>query len=204
MGVDKEAENTEPATKPQRAPKGTWSSLFVLGFFISLVLVSVWSVLPELSKPDGQHQTRWPIEMHPEPHPGERHRPDFPAAERHMRELAEALLTYRDVHGGGLRWPFELSELQMYEILPADFSLTGRLSGREVVYQPDIPTDRAPENWVLVHDVQTGWVYPEGVGRPYHGAVAAVVILGDGTVRTLSEHEMDQYAGLQGEFGGMR
>jgi hypothetical protein len=200
MGVSNEPENRTPT----RAPSGTWISLLVLAVLIAGVLVAVYYMLPQRTEPDMRHHTRWPIEQQDGPHPYEHRRPDFAAAERHLSVLAEALLKYRDDHGGGLRWPWQLDELRELEFLQPDFELIGKLSGRELVYQPDMPPGQPPESWVMVHDIQMGWVYPQEGGRPHQGIVAAAVILGDGTVKTLGEDDLNQYAGLQGEFGIVR
>ena len=97
--------------------------------------------------------------------------------------------------GDGLRWPASVDELRNAGMLDADYDATGMLSGREIVYQPEKPIRLDPERWVMCYDVEIGWMRSPN-GFRVKGPRAAVVILGDGTVKLLKDDELENYAGL--------
>ncbi|MCC6574799.1 MAG: hypothetical protein IT462_13550 [Planctomycetes bacterium] len=120
----------------------------------------------------------------------------------HMKKLGQALTDYRERFGGGLRWPTDLGELTSCGLLDANFEFVGALSGEPIVYQPELPVGQPPEVWVMAADIMIEKREREYYLRPGmrdRGAPrisAAVVILGDGSVRALDSSEIGQYAGF--------
>lgn len=119
-----------------------------------------------------------------------------------LKKVGQALTDYRDRFGGGLRWPTDLEELSACGLLDAKFEYTGPLSGEPMVYQPELPVGQSPESWVMVADIliepreREVFLRPGMRDRGAPRISAAVVILGDGTVRALDSSEIGQYAGF--------
>lgn len=114
-------------------------------------------------------------------------------SEAHLRQVAQALLAYRDQLGGGVRWPHSLQELEDMQLLPEGCELTGVISRRPLGYHADMPAGHDPGRWVLCVDAEVGWRRVRGSPYPVRGVRTAVVILGDGTVTTLGEDDIDRY-----------
>lgn len=121
--------------------------------------------------------------------------PPVPRAESqaHLRVVAQALAAYRDQFGGGVRWPGSLQELADMQLLPEGCELKGLISRRPLCYHADMPAGHDPGRWVLCADAEIGWRRVRGNPYPVRGVRTAVVILGDGTVATLGEEDIDRY-----------
>jgi hypothetical protein len=174
--------------------------LFILGCTMAVVtgLTLYWL---DAGKPaPDNHVTRWPAETPPDPC-GAR-QGDYEEAVAHMRELAAALLQYREGSmGGGVRWPGGLDELQMAGMLEADWDFSGVLSGQPIVYQPEMPIGHDPERWVMCHDIELGRRRTQ-TGFAFMGPRAAAVILGDGSVKLIEGDDLLTYGGLNLGAGG--
>ncbi|MBK8206895.1 MAG: hypothetical protein IPK87_08925 [Planctomycetes bacterium] len=167
--------------------------VFILACLVAVVSGLVWVfVLPgQSNKPEREFAHEYPVDPWQNP-PTDRN-----AAIAHLQTLADALLAYREgPMGGGVRWPATLDELKYAGLLPEDFALVGQLSGRPLAYQPTMPMGHDPERWVMVHDVETGWVRSRVNYRATKGLVCAAVILGDGTVRIIEGEDTNLYGGL--------
>ena len=169
--------------------------LVILAFMASSVAAAaLWWLDSNRRSPD-HHTTKWP-NYHDEDY----YRVDagdYDGAVARMQKLADALLQYREgPEGGGVRWPNELAELQMFGVLEPDFDMVGTLSGEPIVYQPDMPVSYDPARWVLCHDIEIGWRMVGNTGYRTKGPRAAAVVLADGTVKLLLDEELDQYGGL--------
>jgi len=113
-----------------------------------------------------------------------------------MKELSQALLTYREQMGGSLRWPDSLAELVSVGLLPENFDLTGPLSSQPICLQPEMPPSHDPGLWILAHDRLLGQLRVGGRPGPRNAVIGAAVIFADGSVRYLDEKEVAQYGGL--------
>lgn len=167
--------------------------VFILACLVAVVSGLVWVfVLPaQGNKPEREFSHEYPAD------PWQNPATDRNAALSHLQTLADAMLAYREgPMGGGVRWPATLDELKYAGLLPEDFALAGLLSGRPLAYQPTMPVGHDPERWVMVHDVETGWVRSRVNRRPSKGVVCAAVILGDGTVRVIEGEDTNLYGGL--------
>ena len=186
----------EPLTSSAPAPRG--NNLLLLFILLCMVVSvaggAIWWIERNRQQPD-PHITQWPGH-----HPEDFYRVeegDYKEAEARMQKLAEALLEYRQgPEGGGVRWPNELGELQMFGMLEPDFDMIGVLSGEQIVYQRDMPINHDPSRWVLCHDIEIGWRASGNTGYRTKGPRAAAVILADGTVKLLKDDELEQYGGL--------
>jgi hypothetical protein len=167
-------------------------SLLVV-FFFSAVACASWIVY-DLTRVPVRYGEGEPPDINQDEPPRSREKHSSLAR---MQRLAEALLSYRNQVGGGLRWPSGLSELEEVGLLPVDFDFRGPLSDRPIVYSPHMPPSHDPALWVLAHDRLYGRrAGGRGMGRYVNGVVGAVVIFGDGSVRYLDEKEVTQYGGL--------
>ncbi|MBZ0135526.1 MAG: hypothetical protein K8I27_04015 [Planctomycetes bacterium] len=185
-----------PLETAQAKPRGNNILLLVLLFSMvgSAAGVAIWWMERNSGQPD-PHTTYWPDSHDDDYYHVDQG--DYDGGQAHMRKLADALLAYRQgPEGGGVRWPNELSELRLFGLLEPDFDMTGRLSGEPVVYQPEMPINHDPSRWVLCHDIEIGWRRVANTGLSSKGPRAAVVILGDGTVKLLQGDELEYYGGL--------
>lgn len=186
------SDTTPKASKPR---SHNIALLFALTCMIAGVLTIVWLfVLPQTRVPDRDHVTQWPQGFEVED--WQQHTADYDAALAKMRELAHALLAYRDSQGGGVRWPMALEELQYAGLLPPEFEFTGELSSHDLVYQPEMPPTHDPARWALVHDAELGWLRSQYRPRPYRGVRAVAAIMADGEVKLIDGEEVDMYGGL--------
>lgn len=176
--------------------------LFILGCLVAVVtgITLYWL---DASKPGPEtHVTQWPRDIPPDPNgntPG-----DYEAALAHMHELATALLAYREGSmGGGVRWPGAMDELQMAGLLEPRWNYTGVLSGRPIVYQPEMPIGHDPERWVICHDIELSRRRTQ-TGYSVLTPSAAVVILADGSVKLIEGEDLLTYGGLSHDAGAGR
>lgn len=180
---------------PPKRPGQGILLLFILTCMIAAVLTSVWFfILPQRAEPEPNHVTQWPHGFEVEPWAS--HQADYDAALAKMRKLADALLAYRDSHGGGVRWPMALEDLQYVGLLAADFEFDGLLSGAALVYQPEMPPTHDPARWAMVHDTEVGWVRSQMQPRPYRGIRAVAAIMADGEVKLIDGEDIGMYGGL--------
>lgn len=195
---------TEPAKQVSQVPLESASSsprgnnliyLVILLFTASTVAAGALWWIEKNKREADPHTTQWP-----HPHPDDYYRVDegdYDAAVARMQKLADALKQYRQgPEGGGVRWPNDLAELQMFGLLEPEFDLTGVLSGKAVVYQPEMPLSHDPSRWVLCHDIEIGWRMVGNTGYRNKGPRAAAVILADGSVKLLRNEELEHYGGL--------
>ncbi|MCC7509929.1 MAG: hypothetical protein IT464_11255 [Planctomycetes bacterium] len=167
--------------------------VFIMACLVTVVVGLVWVfVLPGPgTQPTREFAHEYPADPWQNP-PTDRN-----AAIARLQTLADALLAYREgPMGGGVRWPATLDELKFAGLLPEDFALAGLLSGRPLAYQPLMPMGHDPERWVMVADVETGWVRSRISRRASKGLVCAAVILGDGSVRMIEGEDANLYGGL--------
>ncbi len=167
--------------------------VFILACLVVAVCGLVWMfVLPgQDAKPGREFAHEFPADPWQNP-PTDRN-----AAVAHLQTLADAMLAYREgPMGGGVRWPATLDELKYAGLLPEDFALAGLLSGQSLAYQPMMPMGHDPERWVMVHDVEIGWVRSRVSRRAFKGMVCAAVILGDGSVRIIEGEDTNLYGGM--------
>lgn len=174
-----------PPERPALARPRTWLVLLLIAACVlgSAVAINAWLDGGKgASTPEPQRQFHGRDDWRT---PGRK------AARQKMEKLAEALLQYREIDGAGIRWPDELEELKVAGHLEPEFGFQGPMSGREIFYQPDMPTDHDPSVWVLAHDRHV----VTRNRRTY--VIGAMVILADGKVRFLNAEEVDQYPGLR-------
>ncbi len=177
---------------PRRVPPV--ALLIALSGLIAGVTAGVWFLILPDRNPRPEHQTQWPGYLPDDPY----HNPsvDHDAALEHMKKVADAMLAFRDGPGGGVRWPNSLDELRYSGVIEQDFSFTGPISGEPLVYHPDMPLGHDPARWVMVHDIEIGWVRSKARYYRTKGIRSAVAILGDGTVKLIEGDEIEFYAGL--------
>ncbi|MCA8917859.1 MAG: hypothetical protein KDB32_02155 [Planctomycetes bacterium] len=193
-------DNTQVSEAPlisnQPTPRrGTNVPLFFILFcLIALVAGGTLLWLDSQKIKLNDHNTQWP---NGNPHEFRQlPQADYTKATAHMQLLADAMLAYRESPmGGHVRWPASIDELKAAGLLDAEFEVIGQLSRRELVYQPEMPIGHDPERWVMCHDVEIGWNNTPN-GFRIKGPRAAVVILGDGSVKLLKDDELESYAGL--------
>lgn len=125
------------------------------------------------------------------------------AAQAHMETIAEAMRRYRAEFGDNVRWPVILDDLKQLRLLEPDFNFIGLLSRRPVAYSPDLPLGHDPARWAICCDVQVGWRYERRRGS-VRAPVGAVVIMGDGQVRTLGPEDLDSVGGLVFDLAAAR
>lgn len=182
-----------PLTVAQQKRGGNLLTFLILCVLIASVSVGTYFWLDPFKRADNFHHTQWPNGMpedHYQPDPG------HSEAVARMQVLADALLQYRDGPlGSGMRWPMSLDELTTVGLLEPGTELNGLLSKQPLVFQPDAPIGQDPARWVICHDVELGWQRTR-TGLRVRAPVAAVVILGDGSVKLLDAEEIDLYAGL--------
>jgi hypothetical protein len=143
---------------------------------------------------DENYQAKWPHDV--PPYRNHRSSADYDKARKHMQVLADALMKYHEgPMGGGIRWPAGVEDLRATGMLDEDYDSTGLLSGRPIIYQPEMPIGQDPERWVMCQDVEIGWIRAQN-GYRVKGPRGAVVILGDGSVKVLKQGELQNYAGL--------
>lgn len=175
----------------QKPRSGNWALVVLLFFLAGGVISGVW-VVYEVARQRSTREHDTGLHEFEEPS----HAAEKTDSESKMRELGDALFRYRDQLGGGLRLPDRLEELTETELLPRDFSFRGPLSGKPIVYRPEIPPAQEPALWVLAHDRLYGRrPNPRGYGYS-QGLIGAVVLFGDGSVRFLDEREVTQFGGL--------
>ncbi len=176
------------AVKPR---SGSWALYVLLLFLAGGLVCSVWVVYEVANQRSSrENETGWRDYEEPS------HAAEKSDSQRQMRELSEALFRYRDQMGGGLRLPERLDELTEVEFLPRDFSFRGPLSGKPIVYRPEMPPAQDPALWVLAHDRLFGR-RPNFRGYGHsQGLIGAMVLFGDGSVRYLDEREVAQFGGL--------
>lgn len=117
------------------------------------------------------------------------------AARAHMETIAEAMRRYRAEFGDNVRWPMMLDDLKQLRLLDSDFDFEGPLSRKPVRYSPDLPAGHDPARWAICCDVQMGWRHERRRGT-VRAPISAVVIMGDGDVRTLGPDDIDTVGGL--------
>jgi hypothetical protein len=175
----------------KKPPSGQWVFVVLLLFLAAGLISAVWMAY-QVAQQRNSHESETGWHEFEEPS----HSAEKTDSQRQMREISEALFRYRDQMGGGLRLPERLDELTEVELLPRDYSFRGPLSGKPIVYRPEIPPSQDPALWVLAHDRLYGRrPNPRGYGQT-QGLIGAMVLFGDGSVRFLDEREVSQFGGL--------
>lgn len=189
-----------PLVSNQPAPRrgNNLLLLFMLGCLATLIGGGVWFWLKSSRPQPAPHVTQWPRNNPHGEFPYGEDGGDYEGALARMQKLADALNSYREdpTMGGGVRWPSSLEELPMAGLLEQDFEFTGLLSGKPIVYQPEMPIGHDPARWVLCHDLEIGWRRQQGTGYAVNGPRAAAVVLADGSVKLLEGDELEMYGGL--------
>ncbi len=167
-----------------------WLVLVVACCFTTAV--AVWVYYDTRQQPD-PHTTKWPHRFeYEDPTPD---KADLDASQKRMSRVRDAIQRYqRDL--GETYYPETLNELVAMDYVEPD-DLRGVLSGREILYSPDVPVEENPSRWVVACDARWGNQRMEGRYRSVRVVVAATVLLANGDVRTLGMEEIDRYAGLQ-------
>lgn len=173
---------------------GNWRWLILMGLLMVVAGVCAFLWMDPFARGNNNHRTQWPKEADRDLPPGHREYDERGLAQ--MRQLADALLRYREAEGGGVRWPTELAELTYAGILPHDHDFAGAITGQPIVFQPEVAAGVDPARWIMCADVQYGWTRARNSGRRVRALIVAAVVLGDGTARLLVADEAQQYVGL--------
>jgi hypothetical protein len=184
-----DAQPAQPPETPTSRPRAQlWTNLIILFLLVGVAggLWLVWWRPDPLRDPQfdrgGDYQPEDPTEL----------RGTMLVAKQRMDKLAESMRNYREQFGDGVRWPMTLEDLKFVQLLPQEYELNGVLSRRPLTYAPEVPAGFDPTRWAICCDV-------EPAQRSYRGARApgaAVVILGDGSVRVLQGDELTKIGGI--------
>lgn len=187
------AQPAPPSETDRQAPRPRgqlWTNLVILCLLLGVAggLYLVWWT-PERepgARPGGEYENYDPNEP----------RGNLLVSKQRMEVLAESMRRYRDEFGDSVRWPMSLEDLKFTQLLPADFEFKGVLSRKPLHYAPEVPAGFDASRWAICCDVEMAWrSNPAGYGS-VRAPVAAVVILGDGTVRVLQGDEVQKIGGL--------
>lgn len=179
---------------PRKKGPNNVLTLFILFLMIGGVTAGTLILLDPWAREPDTHVTQWP--EYGEHNPFEGSSDDYDAAVEHMRELADALMRYREDFGGNLNWPANLDELAYTGLIDEGYDRTGVLSRKPIVYNAEMPMGRDPARWVIAHDTEIGWQRRQNSRYAVRGPRASVVILGDGSVKLLEGPEIERYGGL--------
>jgi hypothetical protein len=175
----------------RKPPSGQWALVVLLAFIAAGIACGAWVVYEVASERRNPASDSTLGDFEEPSHTAEKE-----ASLAQFKKISEALFRYRDQMGGGVRFPDQLADLTEIEILPRGYDFRGPLSGKPVVYRPEMPPSQDPALWVLAHDRLYGRrANPRGYGYS-QGLIGAMVLFGDGSVRFLDDKEVMQFGGL--------
>lgn len=182
-----DAQPVQPPAPPPK-PRGALGTNLVILCLLLGVSIGLWFVWWRPDKDSPNPHTGHEFDF---AEPGEV-RGNLLLSKQRMEKIAEALRNYREQFGDGVRNPLNLEDLKLVQLLPPDFEFTGLLSRRPLHYAPDVPANFDPTRWAICCDVEP----PQRMHRGPRVPLAAVVILGDGSVRVLQGEELQKVGGI--------